>query len=285
MTPTTTAPSTCVDPTCSPAFPCEPCTWEALVADGDTASQDFFTRSLSHRSTSESTPTRLDGSGCGHARSSGEAPSIRWAKVGDAWVLRGPAEIVVPGATVTVVKADGTTQDKVVGEIVKTRAGEAFAKVAAPTASTGSTRWAKRDGEWVLRTDLTDAAPGLTVTVTKASGESKPAVLGTLIATEGIDSYWTVGRTEPAPSLDLEPHRLYVTADDTVVKVCESKAGRLYGKVLDLDGREFTYNAGALRAIVRAMTQEEASALGHRLHWCCNCGRDLDNLQIGGAHV
>jgi len=43
---------------------------------------------------------------------------VRWTKHNGEWVLTGPKDVLVPGATVTVHKANGSTQDKVVGDVV-----------------------------------------------------------------------------------------------------------------------------------------------------------------------
>lgn len=59
---------------------------------------------------------------------------VRWKKHNGDWVLSGPADVLVPGATVTVHKSNGSTQTKVVGSVVSTEGAYALATVGADPA-------------------------------------------------------------------------------------------------------------------------------------------------------
>lgn len=88
----------------------------------------------------------------------------------------------------------------------------------------------------------------------------------------------------PAPSshgIDLEHGRVYAMADGTFVKVTESKAGNLYGKLLDADGKFTDYQKGLLGRIARHLTAEEAARFGHEHARCVFCSRNLSDEKDG----
>jgi hypothetical protein len=78
-----------------------------------------------------------------------------------------------------------------------------------------------------------------------------------------------------------EHGRVYATADGVFVKVTESKAGNLYGKLLDADGKFTVYERGLLSRIARKLTAEEAARFGHEHHRCVFCARTLTDEQDG----
>ena len=54
---------------------------------------------------------------------------VRWTKHNGEWCLSGPKDVLVLGATVTVHKSNGSTQDKVVGPVVLDRGATVLAQV------------------------------------------------------------------------------------------------------------------------------------------------------------
>jgi hypothetical protein len=91
-------------------------------------------------------------------------------------------------------------------------------------------------------------------------------------------------REQAAPArsgITLEHGRVYAMADGTFVKVTESKAGNLYGKLLDGDGKFTDYQPGLLPRITRDLTAEEAARFGHEHHRCVFCSRNLSDETDG----
>jgi hypothetical protein len=77
--------------------------------------------------------------------------------------------------------------------------------------------------------------------------------------------------------IELEHGRVYAAADGTFIKVTESKAGNLYGKLLDEDGKFTNYEKGLLSRIARHLTAEEAAAFGHLHKRCVFCSHNLSD--------
>jgi len=90
-------------------------------------------------------------------------------------------------------------------------------------------------------------------------------------------------RTPAAPShgIELEHGRVYAAADGTFIKVTESKAGNLYGKLLDSDGKFTDYQKGLLGRITRHLTAEEAARFGHEHSRCVFCSHNLSDEKDG----
>jgi hypothetical protein len=89
--------------------------------------------------------------------------------------------------------------------------------------------------------------------------------------------------TAPARStgIALEHGRVYAMADGTFVKVAESKAGNLYGKLLGDDGRFTNYQSGLIGRIARELTADEAAAFGHEHSRCVFCSHKLSDEKDG----
>jgi hypothetical protein len=85
----------------------------------------------------------------------------------------------------------------------------------------------------------------------------------------------------PSHGIELEHGRVYAMADGTFVKVVESKAGNLYGKLADADGKFTDYQKGLLGRIARNLTAEEAARFGHDHHRCVFCARTLTDEADG----
>lgn len=109
---------------------------------------------------------------------------------------------------------------------------------------------------------------------------TKPAA-STLI--DRLKSAPAAPAARPAPShgIELEHGRVYADADGTFIKVTESKAGNLYGKLLDDDGKFTNYQSGLLARIARHLTAEEAARFGHDHSRCVFCSRNLSDEKDG----
>lgn len=150
-------------------------------------------------------------------------------------------------------------------------------------------RWTRNGSDWVIRGPLASLRAGTTVTVEKANGERKRVDIDpTSITPDARTRYdrCDMGLARPAPkakatpaapALALEHGRVYAAADGTFIKVTESKAGSLYGKVLDDDGKFTIYRRGLLNDIARHLTAEEAADFGHMYKRCVFCARKLSD--------
>lgn len=56
-----------------------------------------------------------------------DSATIIWKRKDDQWMLYGPANLIFPGATVTVTKKDGTTTQEKIINVYSTRAGMSYA--------------------------------------------------------------------------------------------------------------------------------------------------------------
>lgn len=78
----------------------------------------------------------------------------------------------------------------------------------------------------------------------------------------------------PAP-VPFRKGQIVTNAARQIVRLYESKAGHLYGKIRD-DYDQWVYSAGAMRG-VRHLTAEEAAAYGHATEHCIFCGHALED--------
>lgn len=128
----TTCPYT--EPTCdSPAWPCESCVRDALVASGDEAAVAAFDRIGGAAITERPRGTFRPGANAGGGGRNRPAwtMNVRWSKVNGDWVLVGPAEKLVTGETTTVHKRSGETSEVEVGErLPDNKYGDAVARPA-----------------------------------------------------------------------------------------------------------------------------------------------------------
>lgn len=91
----------------------------------------------------------------------------------------------------------------------------------------------------------------------------------------------TAAPARASHGIELEHGRVYAMADGTFVKVTESKAGNLYGKLLDADGKFTDYQKGLLARIARHLTADEAARFGHEHSRCVFCSRNLSDEKDG----
>lgn len=100
---------------------------------------------------------------------------------------------------------------------------------------------------------------------------------------DGLKSQPTKSAAPAAPShgIELEHGRVYAMTDGTFIKVTESKAGNLYGKLLDTDGKFTIYERGLHSRIARNLTADEAARFGHQHHRCVFCSRKLSDETDG----
>lgn len=260
--------NTCTDTTCAPDWKCESCVRETLVARNDLIALAQFDR-LGSIGTIAERPTFTSG-GTGNTVTAER--TVRWTKHDGGWALKGHASILLPGATVTVAKANGDTAEVTVGDILATRGADTIAAPAAKTtAATTTARWAKHDNAWVIRTAVT-CEPGDTIIVAKANGDTAEVTLGELVATVNDDRMFRpaakVATVEkPAPGF-------YRDADGQTLRVKENKERTgVYALVLAESG-EWEYRRHSLTGLV-ALTVEEAAEYGHRTGNCLCCGREL----------
>lgn len=80
-----------------------------------------------------------------------------------------------------------------------------------------------------------------------------------------------------APALDTDA--LYVLPDGTIVRLKESRQGRLYALTLDTESRKWEYAPGIVRNVKAeyVMTAEQAKDFGDTYAWCVRCSAELTN--------
>lgn len=274
-TATTTAPTTCTDPTCSPDFLCEPCCVAALQADGRwDAEQHFFQGTT--RLSGEGVITdreRPRGNGTGRGGSSRRSAPRPATEKQMAFIAKLAAKVGIPMDNITGLNT-AEASELIDGLLAAEKNVEANAAADAPQVA----RWTKHDGEWVLAIGWA-VVEGDTVTVRRSSGEERTAVVGTRVADgkyREAASVVEVGTTAPATGqVEVVIGGAYWSTNGEVVYVSKGTSGHLYGKVWD--GESFNYRRGILREIDRALTVEEAAEFGHTTTRCCCCGRTLKN--------
>lgn len=127
-----------------------------------------------------------------------DLPECRWTRdYADRWVVRGPASVILPGATVTVTKASGETAQVTLGTTVtpdaprrwdrgvpmaiaapapRERKGEAPAPAVAAD-GTPEFHWTKVGDDWAVKGPLAAMVEGDLVTVVNRAGKAKEVCL------------------------------------------------------------------------------------------------------------
>lgn len=254
--------STCTDPGCDESFPCEACT-AAWLADNDPAALNApHWRGVARIAGEHGVITdRQRSTGTGNGGGSGASNGASAKQV--AFLTRLAAERGITVAT------ENLSKSRASAEIERL--------LAMPVTVAPQARWKKVGEMWGV--NAPGASTGDTVTVHKANGDTAEVTLGERLSGDifapAKNPPAAKGKGTAAPATVVDGEGMYATADDRIVKVQESQAGRLYAKVLT--GGSFEYAPGAMRDIVRKLTLDEAKAYGKVTGQCCVCARKLTN--------
>jgi hypothetical protein len=259
---------TCGDPECHEILPCEDCAARYLAIHDPEALNARHWQGVVRIDGEHGIITDRQRSTGGTGTGSGTSNAASDKQV--AFLSRLAAERGITVAT------EGLSKSRASAEIERL--------LALPVTEAPQARWKKVDGTWGV--NAPGANTGDTVTVHKASGDTAEVTLGERLSGDifapAKDAPATKG-TKDAPATVVDGPGMYATADDRIVKVQASQAGRLYGKVLN--GQSFDYSPGAMRDIVRKLTLEEAAAYGRATGICCCCGRTLTNPESIAAGI